>query len=179
MEEPTVNWTFQLGMLPRAGSAWLATLLNMHEGVFCYHDALQSFDGKYRLAAAAKKEYEHIGDASSFCCTQPHLKRSVFVNRDPDEVLADLEKHNMSEGFDEILRVCTKWSMGTKVFRFRDIFSQYSEASIKVLREMFEILVPGVPLNPDKARMLLPLKVELLYIGPDMFDLDKITWRIN
>lgn len=174
-----MNFTFQIGALPRSGSAWIATLLNMHEGVFCFHDALQSFNGKYDLAADSKKDYEHVGDCSSFVCTRPLMPRSAYIRRASEECLDSLELVKLGDDFELINRICLDWQAQVPTLEFSHIFGQDEETSFCALQKLFQRVVPGVALNFDKARMLRPLKVELFEIGPHMFDIEQIKWRMS
>lgn len=172
-----MNWTFQIGMLPRAGSAWLATLLNMHPGVFCFHDALSSFNGSYNKAAASKL-YEHVGDSSSYCCLREHVDRAVYIQRDIEEVKASMEKLNLLDNFDLIVQYADTWSKEAPTFKFWDIFGKDVDKSVFTLGKVFDIVVPGVALNQDKVKFLKPLMVELLENGPDVVDIEEIKRRI-
>lgn len=179
MEAAPVKWTFQIGSLPRSGSAWMASLMNMHDGVYCFHDALQSFDGKYSKAPESVKDYPHRGDSSSYCCTQKPLENAVYVDRDWTECFHSLKEHGMEANFEDILRLCHRWACHVPNFHFIDIFGKDQNKSLYKLEAIFDILVPGVKLNRKKALMLLPIKAELVEIGPHMFDIEKIKERMN
>lgn len=173
------GWTFQIGMLPRAGSAWMATLLNMHEGVFCYHDALGAYKGKYNDAPYAKAGYRHVGDASSYCMMLPHLSRSVYVERPTQECYLSLKEIGLDSNYTEVESIAEEWKKGCENFQFNDIFGKDEGKALFTLDSIFRIVVPGVALNHDKVRMLRPLKVELLENGPQIFDIEDIKWRMN
>lgn len=173
-----MDFNFQIGMLPRAGSAWFATLLNMHPGIFCFHDALQSYKGLYLEAPASKWRYQNVGDSSSYCCARPRVARSVYIERDAAECFESLDELNLAENFHTICHMAEEWKNQGPSFKFEDVFTKDIEKSVDTLAHIFHILVPGTTLNEDLVRFLLPLKVELLENGPESFDIEEIKRRL-
>lgn len=54
-----MNRFFIIGALPRSGTAWVSTLLNLHPDVFCFHEAMAG-DVPYRQAIGAAMETHKI-----------------------------------------------------------------------------------------------------------------------
>lgn len=171
---------FQIGAMPRSGSAWVATALNFHKEIFCYHDALQSAPGSYRDASEAKNEYEYVGDCSSGACLFPEYPtKKVFIYRDPLAVFASLEAVGLGENFLEVREACLKWAKGALVIPFEDLFSKDENLSCKTFCEILDYVAPTVCLDLNKWRHLHPLKVELLNLSPQTYRVDEIARRMT
>lgn len=178
-----MSWTFHIGALPRSGSAWIATLMNMHPGVFCFHDALWSFEGKYNEAPKSKAGYDHVGDCSSGVCLFTPPDRVAFVARNTNEVRESLKDVGLDANFESVINVCAAWldehCMEGKIISFHSIFSDNDEQCEAALNKLFTLTVPGVKLSMDKVRALRPLKVELLNLGPKFYSNINIEGRMS
>jgi hypothetical protein len=54
-----MNRFFIIGALPRSGTAWVSTLLNLHPDVFCFHEAMAT-DRPYRQVITEAMETHKI-----------------------------------------------------------------------------------------------------------------------
>jgi hypothetical protein len=177
------QFDFQIGAMPRSGSAWLATLLSMHKDVFCYHDALNAYDGRYREAASVVK-YHIAGDSSSGCCLlEPLAPRTVYVIRDVDEVIESMNQNRFNydrESFWPIQKTCSRWGeMADTVVKFEDLFSQDPFTAVETARIVVDTCLGQGFFEPEKWEMLRPLKVELFDLSPDIYNSKEILKRLK
>jgi len=72
---------FHISALPRSGTAWIASVLNLCPDIMCVHEPV---DGKVPVP---EKAYRHNGQSGSHLL-MPNVGRAdlnVYIQRDPDE----------------------------------------------------------------------------------------------
>lgn len=171
---------FQIGAMPRSGTAWLATALNFHREIFCYHDALQTAPSTYKEAPEAKGNYKFIGDCSSGSCLfKEYPAKKVYIFREPEEVLQSLQKVGLEENFEKVKTTCLAWAKDALVIPFEDLFSKDEDLSFITFCEILSHVAPGVVPDLNKWMHLYPLKVELFELSPQTYKVDEIARRMT
>ena len=174
------RFDFQIGALPRSGTAWLATTLNLHKEIFCYHDALQTSPTTYGEAPDRRAGYKYVGDCSSGACLfQGYPAAKAYIYRRDEEVLASLVQVSLEQHFPEISQVCKKWASDALVIPFDDLFSDDEDLALATFCEILEHVTPDVVVDVDKWRHMYPLRVELKELSPQTYQVEEIARRMT
>lgn len=86
---------FVITGLPRSGTAWIAMLLNLHTGVFCYHDAVATAATDSYADALSIPGFKAVGDSSSAAMAPAFddlVAERIFIHRDEEQCRESLHK---------------------------------------------------------------------------------------
>lgn len=179
-----MNKQFIISALPRSGTAWVATLLNLLPDVHCWHEAIQHGDmyPNYR-SVFEKSQHDCQGDCTTANFEQfDHIDAPrLWIERDETECLHSYRKE-LGADADSVWASCLKhkmrWVMKHNpwVFSFKKLFSPNLETSFEecrrlVLRATGEDLLPAVR---DKWLMLRLLNIEIHGLSPSYYEGRKI-----
>jgi hypothetical protein len=173
---------FVIGAYPRCGTAWVSTMLNLHTGVLCLHDALEYVEASYLHSAEKFNGYKFVGDASSAACLidWPKETTRVFIHRPVGDVMNSMDKCGVGKLFKDISPIVDKWSGSARFhFQFNNIFTGTAEDRLKVCKAILAICCPNIPFERDKVLNLLRHNVKLQRYDADMYDPETINRRLK
>ena len=157
-------------------------MLNLHPGVMCFHEAVNTVDSPYMEAAGAAVGYDHVGDSSSAACLidWPKETKRVFINRDFNDVRKSMDRLKMSENIEDSLRRVKHWSGTAQYhFRFHDIFYADADDRLKLCEAILAVCCPGVRFDALKVNTLLRHQVQLQSFNDTTYDIETFNRRLK
>lgn len=176
---------FLIGALPRSGTAWIATLLNMHSGVFCYHDLVATATGDSYAKALQKPGFMAVGDCSSAALAPAFddvQARRVFIERDEEACAESLVKV-MGDGamaaFDASRKAANDWveKFVPQIISFKGLFLDEDAVRIEEAERLVEAAT-GLPLNHRVWEFMKHLNVQIEGLSPTYYDGKKLIKHI-
>lgn len=171
------TFDFHIGALPRSGTAWLATALNMYEGIFCFHDALSNANCPYRDIPRMVHQYKVLGDSSSGACLFPEMaERKIYIVRHPEEVKASLSELGMlDDHFDEIYDICTVWGESADLtVQFKTLFGENERKANNAFTDILEVVNPDLIMDEVKWKTVKKLNIQIHNLSMDTFNIEQI-----
>ena len=174
---------FAIGAYPRSGTAWLSTMLNLHSGVMCSHDALEWVELPYKDIHSRFANYESVGDSSSSCCLidWPDDVVRIYIHRHRDPVTASMDALGMADdAFIASLAICDEWAKTARYhIHFDDIFAGTDKQRLLICESILSVCAPGIIFDRDKVLNLLRHNVKLNRCEPSMYDHEAINRRLS
>lgn len=169
---------FIIGGLPRSGTAWIANYISLHEGVFCWHEAIQYGDRftSYSEAIDQPRAWGNrmVGDATTAILPayDEVEARRVFIVRNPDECAKSYLNCMGDEalkGWSDVLANALNWleTHHPERIPFSDIFSPEIKTARRACAWLLET-VAGVNFNEDIFRLAYEKEVQIFGLN-DVF----------
>lgn len=171
------TFDFHVGALPRSGTAWVSTALNMYHGVFCFHDALTNVNCPYRSIPNNVHPYNQLGDSSSGCCLFPEMSdRKIYIVRHPDDVRSSMRDVGiLDENFDQIYDICTSWGeQADLTVQFKALFSDDGHKANNAFSAILEAVNPDLVMDETKWKTIKKLNVQIHNLTPEGFNFEEI-----
>lgn len=157
---------FQIAGLPRAGTAWIASVLNLCPDIMCVHEPID------QNVPVPQNSYDHSGQSGSHLLVPAYAAMEsdlrVFINRAPADAYASMVEVIGGMNYDSYLKYMVGASreyeaMADIVIDFEELFT---EAAVKYLWE----IITEIPFNRDKALSMLNMNVQRESLA---YDFDK------
>jgi len=150
--------TFQIGGLPRSGTAWIASVLNTIPNVYCYHEACVY--GKPKDVLETTKGFDYIGDASSAVILDDYKAPvRIVIERDQFHALNATKaafKSFEHKNWLEIVCRFAAWKMNADlVIPFGDLFTG------EAVMDIMEMCCPSSRIDQGKLNQLIKMRVQL------------------
>jgi hypothetical protein len=171
---------FIIGGLPRSGTAWIANFLSLHDGVFCWHEAIQygkrfgtyteAIDSPLRSGAVVVGD-STTGIMENFDAVQA---KRFFIVRNPDACKQSYRKclgKVVDREWDSIYRNALRWmNLHNPVkILFDDIFSKNMDMARRACRYLLEETA-GVPWNEDIFQLAYETEVQIFGLSEEHYD---------
>lgn len=172
---------FHVGALPRSGTAWIATALNMYENVMCFHDALTNVDYPYRSIPHTVHRYKQLGDSSSAACLFPEMsEKKIYIVRHPDSVRDSMEELGiLDEHFDNIYDICTTWAeQADLTIQFKVLFGDDEHKANHAFQSILEVVNPDLVMDEVKWKTIKKLNVQIHEFCPDEFNFEQLRGNL-
>lgn len=159
---------FAVFALPRSGTAWMANFLTT-DRTLCLHDP---------FAAAMPEHWDAGGRRLGISCTGSYLFPRwlatldcpiAVIERDPDECEASLKAAGLPGDVGMLKRALD--AVDGRRWRFSDMWNEDKA------RELWAFLLPHVPFDAQRHRLLLDMRVETKTRTADMDVLAELLKR--
>lgn len=167
-----MNRFFIIGALPRSGTAWVSTLLNLHPDVFCFHEAMAG-DVPYRQAIGEAMETHKIvvdcttGIQAAYDCIQA---TRIFLYRhmgDCVESAVNVMGERAREKWAEVVMNAARWCGKFRPPQIKfDGLLQRGRGELEILEH---ILGLETPIEAAKVEQLRALNVQIEGLNPDYY----------
>lgn len=155
---------FQITGLPRSGTAWIASVLNMVEECVCFHELLATEPDWRGRIEKTRQTASFVGDVNTYGflpkATWPNAAK-VFIHRNYEESHAAAEKafgRKFSKlGFHRGEEIGLKWAEdnGALVIPFSDMFKAHT------VRLIMAKVMPWVPsIHPMKLDLACRMNIQ-------------------
>ena len=156
---------FQITALPRSGTAFIASFLNLHPECFCHHDIAADREDWKEYTDFLDRKWEFVGEVSTYGWlprAYRHGVTKVLIQRDPTEVKKSVEKiTNQRTELDVYIRAAEsaqKWADEGKalVVPFTRLFT------LDTLGLIWDHVFVGsfTPFPIEKARLALTMNTQ-------------------
>lgn len=176
---------FVIGALPRSGTAWAAMLLNLHTGVYCFHDLVATAQARTYSEALNKTGLRAVGDCSSAAVAPAFddLKaKRLFLSRDPEECkksLIAVMGDAAIPAFEAAIKACDDWvaKFEPDIISFEKLFTG-PEKDRKAEAARLVELATGIGLSHHAWNFAKGLNVQIEGLDPQFYEKKKLITKL-